>query len=55
MPAGVPALPGIDVLTLRDPGVVLRAYALNRRGRAAWPPLALVLRLLDSSPDESGR
>jgi hypothetical protein len=31
---------------LHDPDVVLRAYAVTRRGRADWPPLALVLRLL---------
>ena len=32
---------------LRDPAVTLRAYAVTRRGRDAWPPLALVLRLLE--------
>ena len=35
--------PGIRVLPLDEPGVVLRAYALTRRGRDAWPPLRLVL------------
>jgi hypothetical protein len=28
--------------------VALRAYAVARRGRTAWPPLALVLRLLSA-------
>ena len=35
--------PGVRVLPLRDPGAALRAYAVTRRGRAAWPPLRLVL------------
>jgi DNA-binding transcriptional LysR family regulator len=47
LPAGQPVLPGITVLPLRDPGATLRAYAVARRGRTAWPPLALVLRLLE--------
>jgi hypothetical protein len=29
--------------------VTLRGYALTRRGHSAWPPLALVLRLLRDS------
>jgi DNA-binding transcriptional LysR family regulator len=47
LPADQPVLPGITVLPLRDPGATLRAYAVARRGRTAWPPLALVLRLLE--------
>jgi DNA-binding transcriptional LysR family regulator len=31
---------------LLPPDAVLRSYAVTRRGHAAWPPLALVLRLL---------
>jgi hypothetical protein len=31
------------VLRLADPGAVLRAFAVVRRGREAWPPLRLVL------------
>lgn len=54
LPADTQAGPGIDVLRLRDPGVVLRAYAVNRRGRTAWPPLALVLRLLGPGPAGGG-
>jgi hypothetical protein len=30
--------------------VLLRAYAVTRRGRRDWPPLALVLRLLTDPP-----
>ncbi len=47
LPVGQPVQRGISVIRLRDPGVTLRAYAVARRGRTAWPPLALVLRLLD--------
>ncbi|PVZ03476.1 LysR family transcriptional regulator [Actinomycetospora cinnamomea] len=43
LPRDRPVRPGIEVAPLRDPGVLLRAYAVTRRGRAAWPPLALVL------------
>jgi DNA-binding transcriptional LysR family regulator len=37
---------GVRLLPLAEPRVTLRAYAVVRRGRTAWPPLALVLRLL---------
>lgn len=43
LPADQPTRPGVAVLPLRDPEVRLRAYAVVRRGRVAWPPLALVL------------
>jgi len=43
--------PGIDVLALTAPGVRLRAYAVTRRGRATWPPLALVLDRIAGSAD----
>jgi DNA-binding transcriptional LysR family regulator len=42
---------GVSLLPLTDPPVLLRAFAVTRRGRAMWPPLALALRLLDTSPD----
>jgi hypothetical protein len=29
--------------------VILRSYAVTRRGHAAWPPLALVLRLVQET------
>jgi DNA-binding transcriptional LysR family regulator len=34
---------GVRLLNLAEPGVVLRSYAVIRRGRAAWPLLALVV------------
>lgn len=46
LPTGGPGRAGVDLLALGDPAVDLRAYAVTRRGRAAWPPLALVLSLL---------
>ena len=46
LPADLPLRPEIDLLALTDPVVELRAYAVTRRGRATWPPLALVLSLL---------
>jgi len=36
----------VHVVPLRDPGVELRSFAVVRRGRAGWPPLALVLRMV---------
>ncbi len=46
LPADQPTAPGVRILALRDPDVTLRSYAVTRRGRARWPPLALVMRLL---------
>ncbi len=37
---------GVRVLPLRRPDVRLRAHAVVGRGRAAWPPLALLLQRL---------
>ena len=50
LPEGRPLADGVRLLPLRDPKVALRAYAVVRRGRTAWPPLALVLRLLAEPP-----
>jgi DNA-binding transcriptional LysR family regulator len=43
---------GVVTLPLVEPDVRLRAYAVTRRGRSDWPPLALVLHRLThtSSP-----
>lgn len=42
--------PGVAILPLKQPGVVLRAYAQTRKGRSTWPPLRYVLdRLIESS------
>jgi DNA-binding transcriptional LysR family regulator len=43
LPVERPVRPGVRVLELRDPQVRLRCRAVTRRGRASWPPLALVL------------
>jgi DNA-binding transcriptional LysR family regulator len=49
LPATGPAARGVTVRRLRQPEVVLRSYAVTRRGHARWPPLALVLRLVQQS------
>ncbi|MDG4832619.1 LysR substrate-binding domain-containing protein [Solwaraspora sp. WMMD1047] len=46
LPADLATLPGVGLVGLTDPQVRLRSYAVTRRGRAAWPPLALVLNQL---------
>jgi DNA-binding transcriptional LysR family regulator len=46
LPVDEPTLPQVVVLPLRNPVVSLRAYAVVRRGRSMWPPLALVLQAL---------
>ena len=46
LPMDEPTLPGVRLLPLTGPPVHLRSYAVTRRGRSGWPPLALVLRLL---------
>lgn len=43
LPIGRPSHPGVTVLPLSDPKVVLTAYAATRRGRSTWPPLRVVL------------
>ncbi|WP_372492166.1 LysR substrate-binding domain-containing protein [Kineosporia corallincola] len=48
LPADRPTPRGITLVPLRNPQVHLRAYAVTRPGRSEWPPLALVLGLLDS-------
>ncbi|MGV8968741.1 MAG: LysR family transcriptional regulator [Cellulomonas sp.] len=40
--------PGVVLLGLTDPEVILRAFAVTNLGRETWPPLALVLRLIRS-------
>jgi DNA-binding transcriptional LysR family regulator len=46
LPADRPPPPGVHLLPLREPDVLLRAFTITRRGRAGWPPLALVLTAL---------
>jgi DNA-binding transcriptional LysR family regulator len=46
LPLDYPATRRVRVLPLADPGAALRAFAVVRRGREAWPPLRLVLERL---------
>ncbi len=46
LPAGRPLRRGVVLRPLGQPDVTQRPFAVTRRGRSAWPPLALVLRLL---------
>jgi len=46
LPAGRVTRPEVAVLPLTGPDVRQRSYTCTRRGREAWPPLALVLGLL---------
>ncbi|WP_326835551.1 LysR substrate-binding domain-containing protein [Amycolatopsis rhabdoformis] len=46
LPAARPTRPEVTLLPLTGPDVRLRAFTATRRGRDAWPPLALVLSLL---------
>ena len=46
LPGGRATRRGVRVLPLSDPPVVLRAYAVTRRGREQWAPLRVVLERL---------
>ena len=50
LPAARPPARGVTLKPLRQPDVVQRAYAVTRRGRSGWPPLALVIGLLLDGP-----
>lgn len=43
LPAGRPTGPGVRLLELREPPVVMTAYAVTRLGRERWAPLRLLL------------
>ena len=43
IPNGIALHQGVQILPLDNPAVVLRAYAVTRRGRATWSPLRLLL------------
>jgi DNA-binding transcriptional LysR family regulator len=49
LPAARPTARGVTLRRLRKPEVILRSYAVSRPGHAAWPPLALVLRLIEEA------
>lgn len=56
LPAGQPVADGVRLLPLHHPAVRLRAFAVVRRGRERWAPLAAVREVLDSSRlDGEGR
>ncbi|GAA2805032.1 LysR family transcriptional regulator [Saccharopolyspora taberi] len=42
LPEGMPMRSGVRLIPLREPEVLLRAFAVVGRGRAAWAPLALI-------------
>ncbi|WP_405783542.1 LysR family transcriptional regulator [Streptomyces sp. NBC_00859] len=46
LPVGTVTFPGVRLCPLTSPDVELRAYAVARRGRVDWPPLALVTGLI---------
>jgi DNA-binding transcriptional LysR family regulator len=46
LPADRPPQAGVRLVRLNGPEVLLRAWAVARRGREAWPPLALLLHRL---------
>jgi DNA-binding transcriptional LysR family regulator len=50
LPADQPVRDGVRLLRLADPDATLNAYAVTRRGREAWAPLALVTSLLIDPP-----
>lgn len=50
LPADQEVRPGVRLVPLTDPDVLMRGSAVIRRGRADWPPLALVLDLLADRP-----
>jgi DNA-binding transcriptional LysR family regulator len=45
---------GVTLRRLRRPEVIMRPYAVTRRGHDAWPPLALVLRLVADAAGAPG-
>ncbi|MFF9427897.1 LysR family transcriptional regulator [Streptomyces sp. NPDC014746] len=46
LPVATPTFPAVRLVPLADPHVELRAHAVARQGRRAWPPLALITDLL---------
>ncbi len=52
LPGTIQLVRGVRLQRLRHPEVIKRVYAVTRRGPAAWPPLALVLRLLEKAPGQ---
>jgi DNA-binding transcriptional LysR family regulator len=55
LPADEPLREGVQRLELRDPAADLQSYAVTRRGREAWPPLALVTRSIEAHVGRDAR
>ncbi len=53
LPADVRPRDGVRLIALDRPAVTLRAHAVTRRGRDAWPPLRLVTALLGAPADDA--
>jgi DNA-binding transcriptional LysR family regulator len=51
LPLHRPTRPSVTVLPLPEPGVVMTAFAVTRRGRSTWPPLRLLLDRLGPATD----
>ncbi len=49
LPAAWPHARGVTLRRLRQPEVILRPYAVTPRGYSGWPPLALLLRLVQEA------
>jgi DNA-binding transcriptional LysR family regulator len=54
LPADHETVPGVRLVELDDPQVTQRSYAVTRRGRSGWAPLALVLSRLATPPPRPG-
>jgi DNA-binding transcriptional LysR family regulator len=52
LPVDQPTKTGVRVLRLADPAIIIRSYAVTRRGRATWPPLALLLDRLTARAED---
>lgn len=55
LPASRPPRPGVRILPLREPNVLMTAYAVVRVGRSNWPPLRLVLERVSAHTNEKRR
>lgn len=49
LPAGRPTARGVRLRPLHRPDVTQRMFAVTRRGRSSWPPLAATLRLIQDT------
>lgn len=55
LPLGRPTGPGVSILPLRNPEVMLTAYAVTRTGRSAWSPLRAILDRMRPPPGDLQR